>query len=131
MKIHVKILGAIYLGITLLLALFIVVMVMASLDGAMRDAAAVIPIIIALLCWFGITGWGLWRLDGRFWLHGILIATIFMLVLNGLLLFADGGRFAHSTGQRIFHLVCMTIGLYTVVVLILPSGKKAFQKQQV
>lgn len=50
-------------------------------------------------------------------------------VLNGLLLFADGGTFARSTGQKVFHLGFMAIGLYTVAVLLLPGGRRAFQKR--
>lgn len=129
MKTHIKILGAIYLGIAFFLAFFIVVGILAWRDGAAVDAPTVVPIILALISWFGITGWGLWRLDGRFRLHGILVGLIFMVVLNGLLLFADEGEFARSAGQKIFHLACAVIGLYTVVVLLLPASSRVFSEQ--
>lgn len=130
LRTHVKIIGAIYLGFASLMGFFVVLAVFRAIfTGSMPDdSSEVIPIILMLIAWFFVTGKGLWKLDGRFWLHGLIVGTIFMLVLNTLFLFADGGTFARSTGQKIFHLACAAVGLYTIAVLLLPAGRRAFQK---
>jgi hypothetical protein len=44
------------------------------------------------------------------------------------LLFADGGgKLAHLTKQKIFYLVCLRIGLYTTLILLLPQGRAEFK----
>jgi hypothetical protein len=126
MKIHVKILAVIYLCLGSLTGLFSLFAFVSALANTNASAAGAFVMIVPTV-WFLRSGWGLWQLRQDKWLFALVTGVILMLVLNALLLFADGGKFAASTGQKIFHLVCMAIGLYTTVILLLPSGKALFQ----
>jgi hypothetical protein len=130
MRIHIKILGFIYTGIAALLGLATLLFIAFALFGknAPSGSLTVIGIFVALTLWFTHTGLGLWKLRRGARLMALIVAFVFMLVLSGALLFADGGNFARSTGQKIFHLSCIVIGIYTVGVLIFPGSRDAFQE---
>jgi hypothetical protein len=130
MKLHIRILGVIYTGIAVLLALTTLLFIAFALFGknAPSGALGVIGIFVGLTFWFLQTGLGLWNLRRGSRLMALIVGVVFMLVLNGALLFADGGKFAASTGQKIFHLFCMAIGLYTVAVLLFPGSGDAFEE---
>ena len=126
MKTHIKTLAVFYLCFGSLTGLFSLVAFVSAIAGTDPNAAGAFALIVPTV-WFLRTGRGLWQLRHDEWLFALVTGVILMLVLNALLLFADGGKFAASTGQKIFHLVCMAIGLYTAVVLLLPSGKALFR----
>jgi hypothetical protein len=130
MRIHIKILGFIYTGIAVLLGLSTLLFIAFALFGknAPSGILTVIFIFAGLTLWFLQTGLGLWKLRRGARLMALIVGLVFMLVLNGALLFADGGKFAASTGQKIFHLSCMAIGLYTVVILLFPGSSASFQE---
>lgn len=130
MRLHIKFLGFIYTGIAAFLGLATLLFIAFALFGknAPSGFLEVIGIFVALTLWFLHTGLGLWKLRRGSRLMALIVAFVFMLVLNGLLLFADGGKFAASTGQKIFHLSSMAIGIYTVGVLLFPGTSAAFQE---
>lgn len=130
MRIHIRILGFIYTGIAVHLGLATLLFVAFALFGknAPPDFLTVIIIFAGLTLWFLHTGLGLWKLRRGARLMALIVAFVFMLVLNGALLFADGGNFARSTGQKIFHLSCIAIGIYTVGVLLFPGSGDSFQE---
>lgn len=134
MKTHIKILGAFYIGISILFGWLILLMLSYLIfadKGNKSDAVSAITPLLLLLFWFWSTGIGLWRLKSGAWLLALVTGGVLMLVLNGLFLFADGGKFAASAGQKIFHLFCIAVGLDTVIIMILPSGRASFQRQKV
>jgi len=136
MKTHIKILGAIYIGVSILIGLLILLMVsyLIFADKGKKpesDVVSAIMALILLLFWFWSTGTGLWNLKSGAWLLALITGGILMFVLNGLFLFADGGKFAVSTGQKVFHLSCLAVGLDTVIIMILPSGRATLQQQKV
>jgi hypothetical protein len=130
MKTHIKILGIIYLGIGVLIGLTTLLFIAYAIFGknASSNGFMVIGIFVGLFFWFFQTGLGLWSLHPGARINALLVAIILMFVLNGALLLADGGKFSSSTGQTIFHLACMAIGLYTIVILLLPGARAVFQK---
>ena len=130
MKTHIKILGIIYLGLSALIGLTTLLFVAYALFGenASSNGVMVISIFVGLFFWFFQTGLGLWNIHDGARISALLVAIILMFVLNGALLLADGGKFSSSTGQTIFHLACMAIGLYTTVILALPGARAVFQK---
>lgn len=123
---HIRILAVIYLVFGTLTGLFSLIALISALANTNPNAAGAFAMIVPTV-WFLRTGMGLWRLRYNTWLYALVTGIILMFVLNALLLFADGGEFARSTGQKIFHFVCMAIGLYTTVILLLPGGKAEFQ----
>lgn len=136
MKTHIKILGAIYIGVSILIGLLILLMVsyLVFADKGNKsgsDVVSAITALILLLFWFWSTGTGLWNLKSGAWLLALITGGILMLVLNSLFLFADGGKFAVSAGQKIFHIFCIAVGIDTVIIMILPSGRAAFEQQKV
>ncbi|MDQ3800304.1 MAG: hypothetical protein M3384_12700 [Acidobacteriota bacterium] len=130
MKLHIKILGVIYTGIAVLFGLATLLFIAFALFGknAPSGGMTVIIIFLSLTLWLLQTGLGLLRFRPGARVMALIVGLVFMLVLNGLLLFADGGNYAASTGQKIFHLAGMAIGLYTVVVLLFPGAGAAFQE---
>ncbi|HEX9962747.1 MAG TPA: hypothetical protein VGB00_17580 [Pyrinomonadaceae bacterium] len=130
MRLHIRILGFIYTGIAALLGLATLLFVAFALFGKNPPSGflTVIIIFVGLTLWFLHTGLGLWKLRRGSRLMALIVAFVFMLVLNGALLFADGGKFAASTGQKIFHLSCIAIGIYTAGVLLFPGAGDAFRE---
>ncbi|HEX8249752.1 MAG TPA: hypothetical protein VF599_16355 [Pyrinomonadaceae bacterium] len=130
MRLHIKLLGFIYTGIAVLFGLATLLFIAFALFGKNAPAGGltVIGIFVGLTLWFLQTGLGLWKLRRGARLMALIVAFVFMIVLNGALLFADGGNFARSTGQKIFHLSGIAIGLYTVGVLLFPGSGGAFQE---
>jgi hypothetical protein len=73
----------------------------------------------------------LWALRPGAWLQALIVGGVLMLVLNSMLLFGDGNsKNAAPTGLKIFHLVCMAIGAYTLMILLLPRGQAIFQPER-
>jgi hypothetical protein len=125
-KIHIKVLAVIYLCLGTLTGLFSLVVLFSTLENIYSSAAGVFA-MIAPTVWLLRTGLGLWHLQYNKWLYCLVTAFILMFLLNILLLLADNGKFASSMGQKIFHLVCIAIGLYTIIILLLPKGKAFFK----
>jgi hypothetical protein len=50
-----------------------------------------------------------------------------MVGLNALFLFAGGKPFSSSPGWITFHLGCMSVGIYTLVVMMLPGTGEVLQ----
>ncbi|HLM01637.1 MAG TPA: hypothetical protein VK400_11330 [Pyrinomonadaceae bacterium] len=130
MRLHIRILGVIYTGIAVFLGLATLLFIAFALFGknAPPGSLEVIGIFVALTLWFLHTGLGLLKLRPGSRLMALIVGLVFMLFLNGALLFADGGNFAASTGQKIFHLSCVAVGIYTAGVLLFPGAGAAFQK---
>jgi len=117
LKVHVKILGYIYSALACLMGLFVLV----GLLAGVAQAGVVIPIFIALGAWWLNTGLGLLRLRSGARLSAIVVAVVFMIGLNGLFLFAGGKPFSTSAGWVSFHVGSMAVGVYTLVVMLLPG----------
>jgi len=59
-------------------------------------------------------------------LHAFIVAAGFMIGLNALLLSSGGGTF-RKTGFAVFHIACISIGVYTLVVLLLPKTDEVWE----
>jgi hypothetical protein len=93
-------------------------------DNSSSGGVALAFVVVA--GWFINTGLGLWRLRESMWGYALVTAGIFMIMLNIMLMF-HGGEFVRSPGLRIFHLSFLAIGLYTVIILLLPRGRAEFK----
>lgn len=129
MKTHIKIVGAVFIAFAVLLGACDLLFAAFLLFGknTRPGGFGLLVFFLSLAFWFLQAGRGIWNLRAGSRLHGIILGGILLLILNGLLLFADGGQYARSVGQKIFHLTCMAAGLYAVVVLLFPSAGAEMQ----
>jgi len=72
------------------------------------------------------TGLGLLRLRRGIKLHALIVAVGFMIGINALLL-NSGGETFRKPGFVVFHVAGISIGIYTLVVLILPKTDEVCQ----
>ena len=123
MRRHLQILGAIYFllgGASGAVALLIGLL---TLTGRI-SAEPVVPIIFAMLTlWLLRTGLGLWQRRRGARVLAAVTASVLLVMLNVMLLFADEGKYSASAGQTVFHSTLIAIGLYTLVVVLHPSAK--------
>ena len=128
LKFHVRVLGYIYVALACFVGLFAVLaLIMYASQGKLSQAGVIVPILLALAFWWLQTGLGLMRHRRAVRLYAIIVAIVFMVGLNGLLLFGGGKPFSSSTGWIIFHLSCMSVGIYTLVVMSLPGTGEVLQ----
>lgn len=128
LKVHVKILGYIYVGLACFVGLLTVLMlIMYATQGNLSQAGVVAPILLGLAMWWLQTGLGLMRYRRAARLYAVIVAVVFMVGLNALFLFAGGEPFSSSTGWIIFHVSCIAVGLYTLVVMSLPGTSEVLQ----
>ncbi|MDQ3132232.1 MAG: hypothetical protein M3Q99_15910 [Acidobacteriota bacterium] len=59
-------------------------------------------------------------------LHAFIVAAGFMIGLNALLL-NSGGETFRKPGFAVFHIACISIGVYTLVVLLLPKTDEVWE----
>lgn len=122
LKFHVTALGYIYVALACFVGLFAVLtLIMYASQGKLSQAGVIVPILLGLTFWWLQTGLGLMRRRRAVRLYAIIVAIVFMVGLNGLLLFGGGEPFSSSTGWIIFHLGCISVGIYTLVVMSLPG----------
>lgn len=128
LKAHVKILGYIYTALACLVGMFaVLILIIYAFQGKLSQAGVVVPILIALALWWLQTGRGLLRYRRAVRLYAVIVAVVFMVGLNALLLLAGGKPFSTNTGWIIFHLSCISVGIYTLVVMLLPGTGEVLQ----
>lgn len=128
LKAHVKVLGYIYAALACFVGLFaLLILIVYATQVKLSQAGVVVPILLALAFWWLQTGLGLLRYRRTVRLYAIIVAIVFMVGLNSLLLFAGGKPFSSSTGWIIFHLSCISVGIYTLVVMLLPGISEVLQ----
>lgn len=128
LKVHVKILGYIYAALAGFVGLCaVLILIVYATQGKLSQSGVVVPILLALAAWWLQTGLGLLRLRRGARLYAVIVAVIFMVGLNALLLLAGGKPFSSSTGWITFHLSCISVGLYTLVVMSLPGVGEVLQ----
>ena len=128
LKTHVKILGCIYVALACFVGLFAILgLIIDATQGTLSQALVVVPILLVLGLWWLQTGRGLLSYRRAARMYTVIVAVVFMVGLNALLLFAGGEPFSSSIGWIIFHLSCITIGIYTLVVMLLPGTDKVLQ----
>jgi len=121
-EIHVKILGFIYTSLACL------TFGLALIGFLISGNLLVNSIFAAFGFWWLQTGLGLINLQRGIKVPTFIVAVIFMIGLNGLLLHSGGESF-RQTEWVIFHVACILIGIYTLVVLFLPATDEVWQKK--
>ena len=122
LKVHIKVLGYIYAALACFVGLFAILgLVIDFTQGKLSQAGVAVPILLAVALWWLRTGLALLSYRRAARTYAIIVAVVFMVGLNALLLFAGGEPFSASTGWIIFHLSCISVGLYTLVVMALPG----------
>jgi lysylphosphatidylglycerol synthetase-like protein (DUF2156 family) len=128
LKVHIKILGYIYTALACFVGLLAVLsLIMYASQRKLSQAGVVVPIFIGLAVWWFQTGLGLLRYRRAVRLYAVIVAVVFMVGLNALFLFAGGKPFSSSPGWITFHLGCMSVGIYTLVVMMLPGTGEVLQ----
>lgn len=128
LKTHVKVLGYIYAGLACFVGLLaILILIIYAGQGEIFRAGRVVPILLVAALWWLWIGDGLLHYRRAVRIYAIIVAGVLMIGLNGLLFFAGGVPFSSSTGWIIFHFTCISIGIYTVVVMLLPGTSDVLQ----
>jgi lysylphosphatidylglycerol synthetase-like protein (DUF2156 family) len=128
LKAHIKALGYIYTGLACFVGLLaVLILIIYATQGKLSQAGVVVPILAALALWWLQTGLGLLRYRSSVRLYAVIVAVVFMVGLNALFLFAGGKPFSSSPGWIIFHLSCISVGIYTLVVMLLPGTGEVLQ----
>lgn len=122
MRVHLRILGWLYSALAALVGVFAALVLISQVAQGQLAQAAVVPLLLGLLAWW----WaqiGIGLLGARRWVRvpAILIALILMVGLNALLLTTGGPPFSTTPGWIVFHVVCIGIGAYTLMVLSWPK----------
>lgn len=128
LKFHIKVLGYLYTALACFVGLFAVLaLIMYASQGKLSQAGVIVPILLALAFWWFQTGLGLLRYRRAVRLYAVIVAMVFMVGLNALLLFAGGKPFSTSMSWIIFHIGCISVGIYTLVVMSLPGTGEVLQ----
>lgn len=139
MNLHVKILGVIYSAFGGLLCFFVLLLllmqVLTSLgvmkgDGKEPGLYAALSISVLLMTvalWFFQTGQGLWNFKAGSRLMAMVVGGILLLALNVILMFTHDPPRTAKVGMTVFHLTCITLGLYTLAVLWPRWGRRPFE----
>lgn len=140
MRLQIKILGLIYSGLGGLLGilvLFLLLMQALTSLGVMKDdgkspgmyaALGISVLLMTVALWFIQTGLGLIKFEagGRFF--ALVIGGILLLALNLLLMWTNDPPRTAKTGMTVFHLSCVFIGLYTLLLLWPNWGRRLFER---
>ena len=124
LKTHVKVLGYIYAGLACFVGLLaILILIIYAGQGEIFRAGRVVPILLVLALWWLWIGDGLLHYHRAVRFYAIIVAGVLMIGLNGLLFFRRWCAFffQHRMDWIIFHFTCILIGIYTVVVMLLPG----------
>ncbi len=129
MKSHLRVLGAIYFSLGLLIAAFIlIVLILGTLntlgithgkpDQTITSALVVFMVLVYPTLWITKTGFALYYLQksGRLW--GMVVAGILMIGLNAILLLTKDQPHNTRPGIVVFHFLMILIGIYGLIVLV-------------
>jgi hypothetical protein len=139
MKIHVKILGIIYCALACFLGAFIllglVIHILHSVgfgkgEGLGWDTVFVILLLSYPALWLFQIGLGLLSYQRSSRLFAIIVAAILLVGLNTILLLFKDRPGTVGAGWVVFHLICIGLGVYTLMVLLPGWGRRAFQEQR-
>jgi hypothetical protein len=140
MKLQIKFLGLVYSAFGGVLGLFVLFLLLTKTLtslGIMKDdgkspnfyvALSISVLLMTVAMWFFQTGWGLWNLQSGSRLMALVIGGILLLSLNVLLMLTNDPPRTAKTGMTVFHLSCITLGLYTLVILWPGWGRRAFEQ---
>ena len=127
LKTHVKILGYIYTGLAFFTCLCAILILIAhAVQGGLSQAGRVFFILIVVALWWLWVGQGLLYCRRGVRLYAVIVALILMVGLNSLLLLFGGEPFSSAIAWIIFHLACISIGIYTIVIMVLPGTRDVF-----
>lgn len=119
---HIRILGYIYTALAGLVGLLAVVgTVLLAGKGRLAQGVAFMAIILPVWGWWLRTGLALLRHGPMARTRAIICAAVLMVGLNGLFLIAGGPPFSTGAGWISFHVGCMAVGAYTLVVMLMPG----------
>lgn len=128
LKFHIKALGYIYAALACFVGLLaVLILILYATQGKVSQAGVVVPILLGLAAWWFQTGLGLLRYRRDVRVYAVIVAVVFMVGLNALLLLAGGKPFTSNPGWIIFHLTCISVGIYTLVVMLLPGTGEVLQ----
>jgi|GEM_PF-5678403 len=138
MKIHLKILGIVYVSLGGLIAAFVLTaLIVGALDRlgiihrqANQNLGAALVIFFVLAypaLWIIQTGFALYygRKSGR--MYGIVIGAILLIGLNGILLLTKDPPDKAARGFFVFHSLMILVGIYSLILLIPGRVKKYLQ----
>ncbi len=124
---HVRILGYVYTALAGLVGLLaVVVMVRLAGQGKLYEGVGFLALVAPLLAWWLRTGQALLRRGPMARTRAIVCAVVLMIGLNGLFLIAGGKPFSSSPGWISFHVGCMAVGAYTLVIMLMRGAGEVF-----
>lgn len=127
LTIHIRILGYIYTALAGLVGLLaVVVLILLAGEGKLFQGVGFLAIVAPLLAWWLRTGSALLRRGPMARTRAIVCAGVLMIGLNGLFLVAGGEPFSSSAGWISFHVGCMAVGAYTLVIMLMPGAGEIF-----
>ncbi|HEV7858622.1 MAG TPA: hypothetical protein VGO91_08330, partial [Pyrinomonadaceae bacterium] len=84
-------------------------------------------LLMTVALWFFQTGQGLWNFNAGSRLWGLVVGGILLFALNLILMYTNDPPRTAKIGMTVFHLVCVTLGLYTLAVLGPNWGRRVFE----
>lgn len=119
---HIRILGYIYTALACLVGLLAVVVLVRLADqGKFYQGIGFVALIAPLLAWWLRTGLALLRRGPSARTRAIVCAAVLMVGLNVIFLIAGGEPFSTGAGWISFHVGCVAVGAYTLVVMLMPG----------
>jgi hypothetical protein len=127
LTIHIRILGYVYTALAGLVGLLaVVVLFLLAGEGDLVEGVGFLAIVAPLFVWWLRTGLALLRRGPMARTRAIVCAAVLMIGLNGLFLIAGGEPFSSGAGWISFHVGCMAVGAYTLVIMLMPGAGKIF-----
>lgn len=119
---HIRILGYIYTALAGLVGLLaVVVLILLAGQGKLYEGVGFVALTAPLLAWWLRTGLALLRHGPMARTRAIVCAAVLMVGLNMIFLIAGGEPFSSGAGWISFHVGCMAVGAYTLVVMLMPG----------
>jgi hypothetical protein len=139
MKTQIRLLGIIYIAFGCLLAAFALFVIISSLaaslhlirdsgpPGGIGAALTVFVLMGSLTLWFINTGQGLMKYQSYARMVALVVSSILLVGLNVILMLTKDQPQKTGRGLTAFHLICIALGLYGLIVLLSKSGRQAFR----
>jgi hypothetical protein len=116
----------IYTVLAVLLGLLaVVVLILLADQGKLSDGAGFVAILAPLFVWWLWTGLSLLRHGPMARTRAIVCAAVLMVCWNMIFLIAGGEPFSSEAGWISFHVGCIAVGAYTLVVMLMPGVGKS------
>jgi hypothetical protein len=140
MKKQIRLLGIIYIAFGCLLAVFALVAIVGAIaeslhlvkrgggpPGGLGSAFIILILVGTLASWFISTGLGLMRYQPSARMYALVVSGVLLFGLNVILMLTQDQPQKVGRGFTIFHLICIGLGLYGLLLLLSKSGRQSFQ----